>query len=97
MSNDNPQDDGKDYFFDRPEVISWIIRSLYIVCAILLIIDIFAVMHIGVERHIYHPLEKIPGYYPIYGFVGCVILVLIAKEMRKVLMRKESYYDDMGE
>lgn len=94
MSNDNQQDD-KVYFFDRPEVIKWIIRSLYIVCTVLVVIDIFAVLHLGVERHIVHPLEKIPAYYPIYGFVGCVILVVIAKEMRKFLMRKESYYDDM--
>jgi hypothetical protein len=32
------------------------------------------------------------GFY-IYGFVACVVLVVIAKEMRKVLMRKEDYYD----
>ena len=29
-----------------------------------------------------------------YGFVACVLLVLIATQMRKVLMRKEEdYYD----
>lgn len=95
MSDEKHQDDGKDYFFDRPEVIRWIIRALYIICVLLVVIDIFAVLHLGVERHIVNPLEKIPAYYPIYGFVGCVILVLIAREMRKVLMRKESYYDDM--
>lgn len=95
MSDENHPKDEKDYFFDRPEVIRWIIRGLYIICTVLVVIDIFAVLHIGIERHIENPLEKIPAYYPIYGFVGCVILVLIAREMRKFLMRKESYYDDM--
>jgi hypothetical protein len=33
------------------------------------------------------------GFYAFYGFVACVLLVLIAKQMRKVLMRKEDYYD----
>ena len=97
MSNDNYPEDDKVYFFDRPDVIRWIIRSLYIICALLVLIDIFAVLHIGVHRHIEHSLEKIPAYYPIYGFVGCVVLVLIAREMRKILMRKESYYDDVDE
>ena len=30
----------------------------------------------------------------IYGFVACVLLVLIAKEMRKIVMRNDDYYDD---
>jgi hypothetical protein len=34
------------------------------------------------------------GFYAIYGFVACVILVLVAKEMRKLVMRDEDYYDD---
>ena len=33
------------------------------------------------------------GFYAVYGFVACVLLVLLAKEMRKVLIRKEDYYD----
>ena len=31
--------------------------------------------------------------YGIFGFVACVALVLIAKQLRKVLMRREDYYD----
>ena len=40
-----------------------------------------------------HPFEGLWGFYAIYGFVACVILVLLAKEMRKLLMRDEDYYD----
>ena len=36
------------------------------------------------------------GFYAGYGFVACVLLVLIAKEMRKLLMRREDYYDGDG-
>ncbi|HIF05849.1 MAG TPA: hypothetical protein EYQ64_02555 [Gemmatimonadetes bacterium] len=36
----------------------------------------------------------IPAFYPVYGFVGIVALVFIAKQMRKVLMRPEDYYDE---
>ena len=45
------------------------------------------------HRHTYLNWEKLPAFYAFYGFVACVLLVLIAKEMRKVLMRKEDYYD----
>jgi len=79
--------DDKEYFFDKPENIKKLLKVFYVCCAILLLLDIV------VHRHIVHGWEKLPGFYPLYGFVGCVLLVLIAKEMRKVLMRKEDYYD----
>jgi hypothetical protein len=82
-------------FFYRPKVIKTIINSLYGFCGLLIVIDLFATFDIGLHRHMVHPFEKVPGFYAIYGFVGCVVLVLIAKEMRKFLMRKEDYYDDM--
>ena len=33
------------------------------------------------------------GFYPVYGFVGAFLLVLAAKQMRRVLTRPEDYYD----
>ena len=33
------------------------------------------------------------GFYPVYGFVGAFLLVLAAKQMRRVLMRPEDYYE----
>ena len=33
------------------------------------------------------------GFYPVYGFVGAFVLVLAAKQMRRVLMRPEDYYE----
>ncbi|KZY65709.1 hypothetical protein A3737_35850, partial [Oleiphilus sp. HI0065] len=60
----------------------------YVICGLLVVADFV------VHRHIYHEWEKIPAFYAIYGFVGCVVLVLIAREMRKFLMRGEDYYDE---
>ncbi len=57
------------------------------VAVMLLVADLF------VDRKVHQPAERMPGFYAVYGFVGCVILVLVAKEMRKVVMRDESYYD----
>lgn len=73
-------------FFDRPETLKLILRSLYLVCAVLVVLDVV------IHRHTEHPWEGLYGFYPLYGFVGCVVLVLVAKLMRKVLMRSEDYY-----
>ena len=84
MSADNQ----KTYLFDNPRNVRWVVRGLVAVCVILAGLDL--VLH----RHVYHPWETIIGFYAIYGFVACVLLVLLAKEMRKVLIRKEDYYDE---
>ncbi len=75
-------------FFDKPENIKKMLNVFYVICALLVITDFI------VHRHIYHDWENIPAFYAIYGFVGCVVLVVVAKEMRKFLMRKEDYYDE---
>lgn len=78
----------KDYFFDKPENVKLVLRIFYALCGLLVLIDF--VYH----RHILHSWENVPAFYAIYGFVACVVLVLLATQMRKVVMRKEDYYDD---
>ncbi len=76
------------HIFDNPQNVRRVIYALYVVCGISLIADFF------IHRHVDHPWEALVAFYCVYGFVACVVLVLIAKEMRKVLMRAEDYYDD---
>ena len=38
--------------------------------------------------------ESWPGFYALFGFVACVSLVLAARELRKLVMRPEDYYED---
>lgn len=89
MSNSNIQSDKdeKKYLFDNPRNVSRLLSGFYIICGILFIADFI------VHRHTVHPWEGFPAFYAIYGFVACVLLVVVAKEMRKLLMRKEDYYD----
>lgn len=82
------QNDDTKGFFDKPENIRKLLKIFYGICILLVMVDFI------VHRHIYHSWEKIPAFYAVYGFVGCVVLVLIAKEMRKFLMRGEDYYDE---
>lgn len=81
-------DNKEQHLFDNPQNIKRVLRGLYVVCAILFILDF--VLH----RHVAHPWDSLWGFYPIYGFVACVLLVLIAKWMRTILMRPQDYYDE---
>ena len=78
----------KKHFFDKPENITWTLRGFYTICILLIVADFI------IHRHIGLPWEKMPAFYAIYGFVACVVLVVIAKKMRKIIMRKENYYDE---
>jgi hypothetical protein len=81
-------DKQKTYLFDNPRNVRRVVHGLVGACIILAGLDL--VLH----RHVYHPWETMFGFYAVYGFVACVLLVLLAKEMRKVLIRKEDYYDE---
>lgn len=76
------------HVFDNPLNVKRAIYVLFAVCGFTFVLDFL------VYRHVDHPWEGMFGFYAIYGFVACVILVLAAKEMRKILMRKENYYDE---
>lgn len=78
----------KRHMFDDRRNVRRVIYALLAVCGLSIIAEIF------VERHIDHPWEASFGFYGVYGFVACVVLVLLAKEMRKFLMRAEDYYDE---
>jgi len=79
--------DKQSYLFDRPEVIKWMLRIFYAICVFLVLIDFL------IHRHVETSVERVPAFYAIYGFISCVALVLLAKQLRKLLMRDENYYE----
>lgn len=39
--------------------------------------------------------EKIPAFWAVYGFVGCMLIIVIAKAIGKhFVQKKEDYYDE---
>ena len=73
--------------WDKKENVTLLLRVLYALCAVLVVLDLF------VHRHSEHPWEHVVAFYPLYGFVGIVVLVLAAKGLRRLVMRPEDYYD----
>ena len=84
---DKPGSHGKAYWLDDSRNVDRLVRGFYIVCALLLAIDVF------VPKHGPFAIEHVYGFYGLFGFLACVALVLIAKQLRRVLMRSEDYYD----
>lgn len=75
------------HIWDKPENVQRLLNVFYVLCVILVLLDLI------IHRHIAHPWERLFGFHALYGFVACWSLVVIAKLMRKVLMRPEDYYD----
>jgi uncharacterized membrane protein len=73
--------------WDKKQNVARLLNALYAVCAVLVVLDLL------VHRHTEHPWEHVVAFYPLYGFVGIVILVLAAKGLRRLVMRPEDYYD----
>lgn len=59
----------------------------YISLCALLIVDFL------IPKHGHFPWETVPEFFAVYGFIGCVGLIFIAKILRWVVKRKEDYYD----
>ena len=84
---DKPVDE-KPGWLDRKENVTKIVRTLYVVCGLVILADLFARNYSETE------IDEIKFFYGVYGFVASVVLVLATKLMRKVLSRREDYYDD---
>ena len=80
------------HIFDDPRNVKRVIGGLVVVCVVLIALDLVLHRHPSFSPGSF-PAEGWFGFYAIYGFVACVLLVLVAKEMRKLLMRGEAYYD----
>ena len=74
-------------FLDRPANLRRLRRVFYALCAALVGLEVV------VHRHAGHAWEETFAFHALYGFIACVALVLAAKQMRRVLMRREDYYE----
>jgi hypothetical protein len=83
----NAPNDGKRYWLDDKRNVDKVWYGVVAICALLFLADAFY------EKHVEFQVEHWFGFYGIYGFVGCVFLVLSAKVLRKIVMRSEDFYD----
>ena len=75
------------YWLDRSENVTKLYRGLWVTGIALLALDLF------LHKHEEFDFAAWFGFYGVFGFVACVVLILIAKNLRRVLMRSEDYYE----
>lgn len=75
-------------WFDKPGNLKLFLRVFYASLVLLLIVDFF------IEKHPEFSFDGAPNFFAAYGFISCVLLVLVAKVLRMFLMKDEDHYDD---
>ncbi len=69
-----------------PKLRRWL-QLFFIFLGALLIADLM------IEKHGEFHWESMPGFYAAYGFLCYVGLIFTAKLVRRIIKRKEDYYD----
>ena len=65
-------------------------RIAYGVLIILIIVDFIIPRH---EIHFFG--DKIPGFWSLFGFIACVLIIIVSKWIGHLgLMKDENYYDE---
>ncbi len=76
------------FIFDNPKNIKRLRYGFFAALVLVLIAESL------VDMHGEFPVEHFYGFYAVYGFISYVLLIFVAKVIRKIVMRKEDYYDD---
>lgn len=74
-------------WFDSKKNLVLFLNIFYASLVVLLVIDFF------IAKHPEFGFDGAPDFFAVYGFISCVMLVLVAKILRMLLMRGEDYYD----
>ena len=75
-------------WFDHPKNIRRLKIGFYIVLVLLVLPDLF--MH---KHTLFFSVEAWPGFYAFFGFVACVVIILVSKLLGFALKKPEDYYD----
>jgi len=73
--------------FDDPKNVKRFLLVFYGCLLALLCIDPF------IHKHGEFPWEDAPEFFAAYGFVSCVLLIFVARILRRLVKRDENYYD----
>ena len=77
-----------DYLRDRLKLV---IRLSYVGLALVVAWDVFFVS----KEHAHTAVEHIPGFWAAFGFVACVVIIIVSKWYGHLgIMTSEDYYDN---
>jgi hypothetical protein len=80
-------DVAREHWLVRPRTI----RRLWVGFAVVLALIVLAQAIVPIKSH--SSLDGWPGFAAAYGFIACVVMVLVAKALGALLKRRDDYYD----
>ncbi len=76
----------------RPQTV---VRVSFVVLAVLVVLD--AIPGVIGKEQAHTQLERIPGFWAVFGFLGCALLIVASKLFgRAGVVQNEDYYDRVG-
>ncbi|MBE7415379.1 MAG: hypothetical protein HS130_09200 [Deltaproteobacteria bacterium] len=71
---------------DTMRLLKWV---FYAAMAVFIALDFVIPRH-----HLYFYWDEIPGFSAVFGFISCVLIIIVSKALGKLwLQRKEDYYE----
>ncbi|MEK6691690.1 MAG: hypothetical protein AABY78_10465 [Nitrospirota bacterium] len=78
---------------EDPKRFSVVKRIFYISLFIIVLIEV-AVVYVFGLGHGHFWFENLPAFGTIYGFISCILIIVVSKFLGNIwLMKKEDYYD----
>jgi hypothetical protein len=79
-----------DYLRDR---LRTVVRVCWVVLALLVVID--AIPALVDKEHAHTAPEHWPGFWSVFGFVACTLIIFVSKAYGHAgIMKREDYYDE---
>jgi hypothetical protein len=70
-----------------------VVRLSFVLLALLVLAD--AIPAIVNKEHAHTSLEHLPGFWSVFGFIGCVVIIIASKWFGHAgIMQREDYYDE---
>lgn len=73
--------------------LKWVVRASFIGLALLVVVD--ALPGVVDKEHAHTTVERWPGFWAVFGLVGCSFLIVASKAFGHLgIMKREDYYDE---
>ncbi len=71
-----------------------LIKICYVLLGLLVVVDALP-FFVHKEGHSHTEIERLPGFWSVFGFVACVAIILVSKWYGHAgIMKRENFYDE---
>ena len=80
-------------YLDEPKNLNTLKKTFYLSLAVTILLEFILIRHEHIEFSLEH-IAEFPVFHAIYGFIACVLIILVSKVIGHAwLMKEEDYYD----